>query len=374
MRVYRGEDPVSPADLQIRSVLGTRGEVIVVLTAPTPTTCQVADIGPRGTHVHTAPESRGVAVGSGGGWHTGQVRGDLRLDVGATLADEQWRVRISRMDAGGSWVEAGELTSLADEPRIDPQPELFTVGNIQVAVLWPRDHSTRPGGRDEPLPILMLPYGGPHTQRVMAAGPAFVEPQWWADQGFAVVVADGRGTPGVAPSWERAIRDDLASPAVDDQVAALDAVLDRFGAALDAGRVGIMGWSFGGYLAALAVLRYPERFHAAVAGAPVTEWRLYDTGYTERYLGRPQDNAPAYDRSSLLPLAANLASPLLLIHGLADDNVVAAHTLQLSGALLAAGRPHQVLPLSQVTHMAGSPAVAANLLRLQLDFFTTHLR
>ena len=111
-----------------------------------------------------------------------------------------------------------------------------------------------------------------------------------------------------------------------------------------------------------------------MAGAPVTEWRLYDTGYTERYLGLPQENAEAYDRSSLLPLAAELTSPLLLVHGLADDNVVAAHTLQLSAALLAAGKPHQVLPLSQVTHMAGSPEVAANLLRMQLDFFQEHLQ
>ena len=373
MRVYRDEDAVSPADLQIRSVLGTRADVIVALTAPTPTTCQVAEIGPAGTHVHTPAESRSVAVGAGGGWHTGVERGDLRVDIGATLTDEQWRVRVRRADEGGRWTNAGEIASLAETPGVDPQPELFTVGEIQVAVLLPRGHADRSSAAGQPLPILMLPYGGPHTQRVMAAGPAFVEAQWWADQGFAVVVADGRGTPGVSPSWERAVLDDLASPAVDDQVAALDAVVERFGAAVDPERVGIIGWSFGGYLAALAAMRYPERFHAAVAGAPVTEWRLYDTGYTERYLGHPQENAAAYDTSSLLPLAANLEAPLLLIHGLADDNVVAAHTLQLSAALLAAGKPHQVLPLSQVTHMAGSPTVAANLLRLQLDFFSQHL-
>lgn len=373
MRVFRGEEAVSPSDLQIRSVLGTRGEETVVLTAPTPTTCQVAEIGPTGTHVHTAAESMSAAVGSGGGWHTGFVRGDLRVDIGATLADEQWHARVRRSEGPRTWIDAGEIDSLAESPGVDPQPGLFAIGDIQVAVLLPRGHQARPGGPAESLPILMLPYGGPHAQRVMAAGPAFVEAQWWADQGFAVVVADGRGTPGVSPSWERTVRNDLATPAVDDQLAALDAVAERLGDAVDPQRVGIMGWSFGGYLAALAVLRYPERFHAAVAGAPVTEWRLYDTGYTERYLGLPQDNAAAYDASSLLPLASELTAPLLLIHGLADDNVVAAHTLQLSAALLAAGKPHQVLPLSQVTHMAGSPTVAANLLRLQLAFFRQHL-
>ena len=374
LRVFRGEEAVSPADLQIRSVLGTRADEIVVLSAPTPTTCQVAEIGPTGTHVHTAAEAMSAAVGSGGGWHSGLVRGDLRVDIGATLADEQWHVRVRRSNGPRSWLDAGEIVSQAESPGVDPQPELFAVGNIQVAVLRPRGHLGRPSDGGPGLPILMLPYGGPHAQRVMAAGPAFVEPQWWADQGFVVVVADGRGTPGVSPSWERAVRNDLASPAVDDQVAALDAVIKRLGDTVDATRVGIMGWSFGGYLAALALLRYPDRFHAAVAGAPVTEWRLYDTGYTERYLGLPQENAEAYDRSSLLPLAAELTSPLLLVHGLADDNVVAAHTLQLSAALLAAGKPHQVLPLSQVTHMAGSPEVAANLLRMQLDFFQEHLQ
>ena len=107
---------------------------------------------------------------------------------------------------------------------------------------------------------------------------------------------------------------------------------------LDLDRVAIRGWSFGGYLAALAVLRRPDVFHAAIAGAPVTEWRLYDTHYTERYLGdpavRPSSTTPA--RCCRSP--PELERPLLLIHGLADDNVVAAHTLQLSSRA-ARGRP-----------------------------------
>jgi dipeptidyl-peptidase-4 len=137
---------------------------------------------------------------------------------------------------------------------------------------------------------------------------------------------------------------------------------------LDLSRVAIRGWSYGGYLAALAVLRRPDVFHAAVAGAPVTDWRLYDTFYTERYLGHPDQAPEVYDRTSLIPDAPKLERPLLLIHGLADDNVVAAHTLRLSAALLAAGRPHDVLPLSGVTHMTPQEVVAENLLLLQLDW------
>ena len=108
--------------------------------------------------------------------------------------------------------------------------------------------------------------------------------------------------------------------------------------------------------------------HAAIAGAPVTDWRLYDTFYTERYLGDPTADGAVYDACSVLPDAPKLERPLLLIHGLADDNVVSAHTLQLSSALLAAGRPHQVLPLTGVTHMANQEDVAENLLLFQLAF------
>jgi dipeptidyl-peptidase-4 len=196
---------------------------------------------------------------------------------------------------------------------------------------------------------------------------AYLSSQWFADQGFAVVIIDGRGTPGRGSEFERAVHGDLAGPVLDDQVDALLAVAhDR--PELDLSRVAIRGWSFGGYLAALAVLRRPDIFHAAIAGAPVTEWRLYDTHYTERYLGDPTVAPEVYDQSSLLTDAHRLERPLLLIHGLADDNVVAAHTLQLSSALLAAGRPHQVLPLSGVTHMTSQEVVAENLLLLQLSF------
>jgi len=202
---------------------------------------------------------------------------------------------------------------------------------------------------------------------VVKAHGAFLASQWFADQGFAVLVADGRGTPGRGHVWERALRGDLATVTLEDQVDALHAAAgqdDR----LDLTRVAIRGWSFGGYLAALAVLRSPNVFHAAVAGAPVTDWRLYDTHYTERYLGDPNEDPEAYERSSLLQDAAKLERPLLLIHGLADDNVVVAHTLQLSRALLEAGRPHSVLPLSGVTHMTPQEAVAENLLLLQVEF------
>ncbi|MGW9419758.1 alpha/beta hydrolase family protein, partial [Cellulosimicrobium funkei] len=222
-------------------------------------------------------------------------------------------------------------------------------------------------------PVLMAPYGGPHAQRVLRARGAFLTAQWYAEQGFAVLIADGRGTPGIGVEWEQEVHLDLASGVLEDQVTALHDAAERFGS-LDVSRVGIHGWSFGGYLAALAVLRRPDVFHAAVAGAPVIDWRLYDTHYTERYLGLPQDDPGVYERSSLLDDAAGLERPLMLIHGLSDDNVVFAHTQRMSSALLAAGRRHTVLPLSGVTHSPSDPTVSENLMLLQVEFLKDSLR
>jgi dipeptidyl-peptidase-4 len=220
--------------------------------------------------------------------------------------------------------------------------------------------------------VLFDPYGGPHAQRVVASNQALAVSQWFADQGFVVVVADGAGTPGKGSTYEREVAGDLSDPVLKDQCL-VASVLPQLEPRADMSRVAIRGWSFGGYLAAIAVLREPTVFHCAVAGAPVTDWRLYDTHYTERYLGDPVEDSGNYDRTSLIRDAPRLTRPLLLIHGLADDNVVAAHTLQLSSALLSAGKPHEVLPLSGVTHMTPQEVVAENLLLHQLDFIRRSL-
>jgi len=348
--------PVTPPGLQVRGVLDVNGDTVLFqASGPDPASVELWRYGPSG--LHRAGAEGGVEAGTAAGGTTVTSRRSLDAD-GVT-------VRVSR---SGSRPPVG-IASLAEAPALPaPDPVLFRAGprEIQTAVLFPSWH--QPGaGR---LPVLLDPYGGPHAQRVLRARGAYLVSQWFAEQGFAVVIADGRGTPARGPGWERAVAGDLAGPVLDDQVDALAAAAGRF-ADLDTGRVAIRGWSFGGYLAALAVLRRPDVFHAAIAGAPVTDWRLYDTHYTERYLGLPGSDAEAYDRSGLLLLAERPVvspRPLMIIHGLADDNVVVAHTLRLSAALLAAGYPHEVLPLTGITHMASQETVAENLLLLQLDF------
>ncbi len=336
---------VSPDGMQVRSVAGITGDgSVVVLASSDPLDVEV---------VRIAPEGAVEVVAGGEGVRSAAVGGGV--------------VVVSTANLGGSStvvLPGGHvIASHAEQPVVRPRPGFHIVGgrDLRAAVLVPDGHD------GSPLPVLLDPYGGPHAQRVQRARGQFLTSQWFADQGFVVVVADGRGTPGRGPEWERAVSGDLAEPVLEDQVDALQALAasdDR----LDLGRVAVRGWSFGGYLAALAVLRRPDVFHAAIAGAPVTDWRLYDTHYTERYLGDPGSEPGNYARTDLCAEAGLLERPLLLIHGMADDNVVAAHTLQLSRALLEAGRPHRVLPLSGVTHMTPQPEVAENLLLAQLEF------
>jgi len=263
------------------------------------------------------------------------------------------------------------VASFAEPPVLDLHATSLVLGprSLRAVLYLPSWH--QPGtGR---LPVLADPYGGPAAQRVTAElGPWSLLSQWFAEQGFAVLAADGSGTPGRGPGWEREVYGDVYGPVLDDQVTAIQQAA-RLHPDLDLGRVGIRGWSFGGYLAAAAVLHRPDVFHAAVAGAGVADQRLYHAHWRERFLGHPDEFPERYDACSLIPAAAKLRRPLLLIHGLTDDNVHPANTLRLSAALLAASRPHEVLLLPGTGHGAIGAAGTENLLWHQVRFLQRHL-
>ncbi|MBD0711022.1 MULTISPECIES: prolyl oligopeptidase family serine peptidase [unclassified Streptomyces] len=369
VRVLAVDDrALTDASLHVRAVLdvgAVDGDGILVsasagATAPAPETGEI--------HVYRVTDRGAERLSEGAGVHGAVRSGAVTVLVSARPEEPGSVARVLRDGA-----RLAVVASYAQRPVVRARVRLTEAGarRIPCAVLLPSGYAEGDG----PLPVLMDPYGGPHGPRVLAAHQPHLTSQWFADQGFAVVVADGRGTPGRSPAWEKAVARDF-SPTLDDQVAALHGLADRF--PLDLGRVAIRGWSYGGYLAALAVLRRPDVFHAAVVGAPVTDWRLYDTHYTERYLGTPQDDPEVYAAQSLLTDeglsgAVEPARPMMVVHGLADDNVVVAHALRLSSALLAAGRPHEVLPLSGVTHMTPQEQVAENLLLLQVDFLRRSL-
>jgi dipeptidyl-peptidase 4 len=358
-RLIVGADAVTAPPLEVRDVMDVDGDVVVFSAS-----VERTEIG-----VYTWSRAAGVQAAFpdliSGRVARARRAGGTTVLMRRGLDFAGIRVSVHRDDR-----EVAEITSLAETPSVSLNIRLVTVGDreLRAAVLFPHGHT--PGSGQ--LPVLLDPYGGPGHQKVIAASSTYLESQWFADQGFAVLVVDGRGTPGGGPAWERSIRGDVATPVLEDQVDALNAAATMF-PDFDVSRVAIRGWSYGGYLAALAVLRRPDVFHVAVAGAPVSDDALYDTHYTERYLGRPDEEPANYEQVSLLNEAANLRRPLMLIHGLSDDNVVVAHTLRLSAALLAAGRMHTVLPLTGATHMANDPVIAENLLLLELEFIRREL-
>lgn len=250
-----------------------------------------------------------------------------------------------------------ELPSVATTPPFVPNLELTQVGSQSYRSMLVRPRNFQPGKK---YPVLVHVYGGPHHNQVMSIAGMYMLDQWLADHGFIVFMTDGRGTPGRGITWEQSIAGNFGELPLEDQVAALQAAGERY-PEMDLSRVGIFGWSFGGYMSALAVLRRPDVFHVGVAGAPVVDWRDYDTCYTERYISTPKENPDGYERSSLLTYAPQLRRPLLLIHGTADDNVLFFHSLKLSQALFRAGKPHELVPLPGLTHMVPDPVITERL-------------
>ncbi len=345
--------PATPPGLQVREVLSTADGVLFRASEDDP-----AEIGLwrwDGGDPAKLSEEPGV--------HSGAQDGGVLVQVSATLGRSRSAATVLR-----SGMPVGSIENVAEESVVQAEPRFLRLGE--------REHPSvlfLPGGRepDVPLPVLMDPYGGPQGARVLRAGGAHLTSQWFADHGFAVLVVDGRGVDGRGPAWDREVYRDF-SVTLEDQVDALQAAAERFDF-LDLERVGIRGWSFGGLLAALALLRRPDVFHAGVVGAPVTDERLYDTFYMERFLGKPQEEPEAYRRSSPLVDAASLSRPMLLIHGLADDNVFVANTLRLSAALFEAGKHHELVLIPNATHFTRSAALTENLLRVQLDFLKRSL-
>ena len=328
-------------------------------------------------------QERLYRVPLGGGPPVEVAVGDGPAQVSATLSEDGSALLVTRAAENQmpqSAVHRPDGARLAGLPSVALEPPIRMAAEVRK--VGPGDGFwatvVRPAGFEpgRKLPVILSVYGGPGHRAWPLHGAARwavrrLLDQWFADQGFLVVSADGRGTPRRGRAFERAIRGDLSLP-LEDQVAALRALFAEV-PEMDPSRVGVYGWSFGGTMAALAVLRRPDVFRAAVAGAPVVDWRDYDTHYTERYLGLPAEHPEAYARSSLLAEAPGLSRPLLLVHGTADDNVSFLHSLELADALFRAGRPFQLLPLAGATHISRDPEATERLWQRAAAFFREHL-
>ena len=353
-RLVVGGSPVTDDSLQVREVVGTAGETVWFVASTEPTE----------HHLWTYREGEGpVRRTQVPGVHHATVRDDTAIVESFTEVGHEATV-------SGPVLGAVTVRSVADAPLLQPNIQWLSVGprTLRTALILPRDHR-----QDEPLPVVMCPYAGPAVQRVTRARHwYFVEAQWFAEQGFAVVIADGAGTPGRGPAWERQVYGDMLTAVIADQVAALQGAAAHCGN-LDLGRVAIRGWSYGGLLAYACVIRRPDVFHAAVAGAAPVDLLLSDTHCLERYLGHPDEQPENFRRCSPVHEAESLTRPLLIVHGTVDDNVVVADALQLSAALLGAGKPHELLLLPHATHIITDPDVTAAVLHHELRFIRQSL-
>ena len=261
------------------------------------------------------------------------------------------------------------LPSVAEQPPSVPAVEYRLAGERKMDAAVLRPAGAKPG---QHFPVVLYVYGGPTVKVVVRSPRAYLENQCLADQGFIVASVDGRGTPGRDHDWERATKLDFIDIPLQDQVDGLQA-LGHDIPEMDLTHAGITGWSFGGYFTAMATTRRPDVFRAGVAGAPVVDFADYDTAYTERYLGTPQAQPDAYRKTNVLTYAAALSRPLLIMHGLTDDNVYFENTVKLTQALIAAGKPYQLLLLPG-THQLPDPVLRARVDEARAAFLAAELK
>ena len=396
--------PFTPAGLQVREVLDVTDDDVLCVVQRTPELLpddSLPFLWQSNAADHDARSFDVVSIHYDGTWEpltyvpgqwTMSRAGNGCVVTGRGMDDAtvqmQHCMNIATTDENGTDVASmvvAPIENHAETPGFTPNVHFTRLGErgLYTAIVLPSASSEY--AHADTLPVLMKPYGGPGFQQVVESQSFYWDAQWWADQGYIVVTADGRGTTGRGPKWDRAIYETMKSVTLEDQVDAVRALPKALATLAaqenkessetaipqpDLNRVAMIGWSYGGFLSALAVLEAPETFAAACAGAPPTDWTLYDTHYTERYLGL---DPAVYERNSIIADAPQLDRPLMLIHGFADDNVTIAHSLRLSQALMAAGRKHTFLPLTGITHMTNDETVAENLLILQRDFLAEAL-
>ena len=396
--------PFTPAGLQVREVLNVTDDDVLCVVQRTPELLSddsLPFLWQSNAADHDACSFDVVSIRYDGTWEpltyapgqwTMSRAGNGCVVTGRGMDDAtvqmQHCMNIVTTDENGTDVASMVVSPIenhAETPGFTPNVHFTRLGErgLYTAIVLPSASSEY--AHADTLPVLMKPYGGPGFQQVVENQSFYWDAQWWADQGYIVVTADGRGTTGRGPKWDRAIYETMKSVTLEDQVDAVRALPEALATLAaqenkessettipqpDLNRVAMIGWSYGGFLSALAVLEAPETFAAACAGAPPTDWTLYDTHYTERYLGL---DPAVYERNSIISDAPQLDRPLMLIHGFADDNVTIAHSLRLSQALMAAGRKHTFLPLTGITHMTNDETVAENLLILQRDFLAEAL-
>lgn len=328
---------------------------------------------PLGRHLHAVPLAGGPieTLSPERGVHTITLRRDGKSYVDEhSAADRPPRAVVRSIDGAS----LGELPAPAD-PDITRlalrAPEIIEVKSpggptLYGALLKPR--TMDPGKR---YPAVVMVYGGPGVQTVLDGWAPRLLWQHLADRGFVVFQLDNRGSAGRGPAFQADIYKQLGKVELADQLAGLDAL----GAMpfVDPARVAIYGHSYGGFMTLMAMLAAPDRFKVGIAGAPVTDWRLYDTGYTERFMSTPADNPAGYEAADLARMAGKLQGKLLVLHALMDENVHFSHTAHLVDAFVAAGKRFDFFAFPGERHGYRDPAARRYAMRRVVDYLVENL-
>ena len=245
--------------------------------------------------------------------------------------------------------QLGAVTYSEVAKSVVPPEEVVVTAADGITRLYGRLY--KPAGYDatKPYPLVVHVYGGPTVQNVQHEDALIDDYQVEAQDGYMVWVMDNRGTPNRGRDFERATYLKLGQVDLDDQAAGVKQLIKTH-PYIDSARVGIIGGSYGGYMSALALLRYPDVFQVGVAESAVTDWRYYDTIYTERYMRLPQENRDGYEKGSTLTYANNLRGHLLIMHGGMDNNVHLMNMTQLVAALSKAGKQFEQRIFPQARH------------------------
>ena len=304
------------------------------------------------------------------------VHGCAVAPDGATFVDtfssrEHAAVTTLRRTDGGE-----ALATLFEEPEMTAverglqPPELLAMAAVDGTPVFAALY--RPEG-EGPHALVVSVYGGPHAQRVIDDWALTVDlrAQYLAQAGFAVLEVDNRGSANRGLAFEAHLHRRMGTIEVEDQVAAVEHLVAE--GLVDRERVGIYGWSYGGYMTCMCLMRAPDVFRVGVAGAPVVDWDGYDTGYTERYMSTPQDNPEGYRDGAVTTHVEGLAGKLLLVHGMVDENVHFRHTARLITALTAAQKPYDLQLYPEERHMPRDAAGLEYMERRLVSYFEEHL-
>ncbi|MEJ7926600.1 alpha/beta fold hydrolase [Sphingobium sp. AN641] len=309
-----------------------------------------------------------------GWWHDVVMDGSARRAIISRSNSDQPK-QVYLADAQGRRLQWLSENTLTEEHPYAPylashvKTRFGTIKAAGGATLHTRmlTPAMKPGER---YPVFMIHYGGPGGGRQVTNQWGGALNQYLVDQGWIVFAIDNRGTPDRGKAFEEPIHRAMGTVEVEDQLAGLAWLKAQD--FVDSRRIATYGWSYGGYMTLKLLEKAPGAFAAGIAGAPVTKWELYDTHYTERYLGMPQDKDSAYPAAGAIEEADKISDPLLLIHGMSDDNVVFDNSTALMAKMQASATPFEMMAYPGQTHRVGGPGISLHLWSTILAFLARH--